>query len=104
MENPEEMTYEERSTEIEALLYRIIELQKLNTFVEEYQSQATNEETLGVTMANFFEWSGKKLYLVLSSALEDANYHSGSALMDRLAESSNEERIEEKILAFLEGE
>lgn len=103
MKNPEEMTVEERSVEIEVSLRRIIELQKLNTFIKQYQSQATNEETLGITLAHFFEWGGESLYKTFASALEDANYRAGSVLMDRLAESSNEERLEEKILAFLEG-
>ena len=55
-------------------------------FVKEYQAKATPQEALGILIANYFEWDGLRILETASSALEDANFHTESAIIEEMIE------------------
>ena len=69
-------------------LKNMIDRQKKDSFVPEYQDKATDEEALGLIVSNYFQWDGLAILKTLSSALEDANFHSENekiqAMIDKL--------------------
>jgi hypothetical protein len=60
-----------------------IEHVKTDGFTKDYQ--ASDEEALGIVLAQFFEWDGVAVLKTASYALEDANFHTESAVLDDLA-------------------
>ena len=57
---------------------------RAESFVPGYA--ATDPEALGVALAHYFQWDGLALLRTAQYALEDANYHTESALVGRMAE------------------
>lgn len=55
---------------------------KRTSFVKDYT--ATNEEAMGLLVSKFFEWDGVAILKSASYALEDANFHTESAVIDEL--------------------
>lgn len=51
----------------------IIEREKPLRFVPEYD--ATDEEMLGVLVAQYFGWDGERILAAMQYALEDSNFH-----------------------------
>ena len=56
-------------------LKQMIDRQKKDFFMPEYQDKVTDEEALGLIVSHYFEWDGLAILKTLSSALEDANFH-----------------------------
>ncbi len=65
--------------ELKQRLAPIIADVKKASFVEEYQAKANDAETLGLTLAHYFEWSPLEIIEACHEALEDANLHKLSA-------------------------
>jgi hypothetical protein len=72
-------------------LKQLIDAQAKASFVEGYE--ATDEEALGIAIAHYFQWDGKRIFDTLQNALEDANFHT---LNESLSEAweKEEERSE----------
>lgn len=67
-----------------ATLTQIIDDQKHESFTD--PSQATQEEALGIAIAHHFHWDGLAILRVAEAALEDANFHTESALVGQMAQ------------------
>jgi len=65
-------------------LKKIIDLAKKEIFVEEFQSQASDAETLGVLVSQFCKWNGKDIFKVATSAFEDSNLHNFNEQFEKL--------------------
>ena len=69
-------------------LKEMIDKQKKVSFVPDYVDKATDEEALGLIVSNYFQWDGLAILKTLSSALEDANFHTENekiqAIIDEL--------------------
>lgn len=74
-------------TDTKAMLKLLLETQKQITFIPEYRASATDEETLGILVAHFFEWDGFKIMQVCLNALEDANFHTLGGKVEELVTS-----------------
>jgi hypothetical protein len=61
-----------------------IERVKKDSFVDGYQ--ATDAEALGIALAGFFSWDGLEILRTAQYALEDANFHTESAIVGEMAE------------------
>lgn len=55
------------------MLKVIIKNIRETSFVRGYD--ASDEECLGIAIAHFFQWNGKKIMLASAEALQDANFH-----------------------------
>lgn len=53
----------------------LIELGRKTFYREEYWTQISDEEVLGVIVAKYTEWRGDRIIKTFLEALEDANYH-----------------------------
>ena len=65
-------------------LKQIIDLAKKEIFVEEFQSKASDTETLGVLVSQFCKWNGKAIFEVATSAFEDSNFHNFNEQFEKL--------------------
>lgn len=65
------MDYDQIKTE----LVKVIEAKKDIAFIPEYKKLATDEEVLGLLVAQHLDWDGFKIMQVCLNALEDANFH-----------------------------
>lgn len=59
-------------------LKEIIKNRIKTSFVKEYQDKATDEEALGLVIADYFKWNGLAILKTLYNALEDANFHTAN--------------------------
>lgn len=57
---------------------------KKKHFTEE--AQAPDEEAIGVEISQFCDWDGIKIMKIFSAALEDANFHKESSIVDKWIE------------------
>ena len=57
---------------------------KSESFVDGYE--ATDEEALGIALSQYSEWDGLFILRTAEYALEDANFHTESAIVGRMAE------------------
>ena len=64
------------------LLRPILDQLKKETFNPDYQ--AKDAEALGILVSKFFEWDGSEVLAVAFSGLEDSNYHTEAAIIDRM--------------------
>ena len=71
-----------------SLLQRIAEEAGKNCFNEycDLTTERRNEEGLGIRVAQWAEWSGDVILRVFRSALEDANFHTEAALVEKMLE------------------
>lgn len=69
---------------IKDVLKLLIETQIKKSFVPDYQAKATQEEAAGIMLSQYFEWDGLSLLMVARAALEDANFHSESRVIDEM--------------------
>jgi urea transporter len=51
------------------------------------ENKEFNPEDIGIKLAQKLAWDGKKVFLVMLSALEDSNYHKVSRELIRVWES-----------------
>lgn len=56
-------------------LTKVIEAKKDIAFIPEYKKLATDEEVLGLLVAQHLDWDGMAIMQVMFNALEDANFH-----------------------------
>lgn len=68
-------------------LKTMIEAQKKQSFVKEYQAKETDEEALGTMISHYFEWDGLAVLKTLSAALEDANFHKENEVITAMIEN-----------------
>lgn len=61
-----------------------IERVKKDSFVEGYQ--AADEEAMGLILSHFTRWDGLAILRAAQYGLEDANFHTESAIVGRMAE------------------
>lgn len=73
------MTTEEK---IKPLLEEVVKIIRQNSFIEQYQNKATDQECLGIAMAKYFEWDSRIIKLAYEM-FEDANFHSINRLLQR---------------------
>ena len=64
----------------------IIEEKKKDIFEAKYQDKATDEETLGIIIAHYFDWNGISILKTTYAALEDANFHTENETIEKLIE------------------
>ena len=55
---------------------------KSKSFVKGYE--ASDEEAMGLLVSKYFEWNGDAILKTASLALEDANFHNESAIVEAL--------------------
>lgn len=67
-------------------LKTLIEETKKTAFIPEYQATATDSQTLGILISQFFEWDGIEIMKAFSSALEDSNFHTENKLVLKMIE------------------
>jgi len=65
-------------------LKKIIDLAKKEIFVEEFQSEVSDAETLGVLISQYFKWDGRSIYKVAYNAFEDSNLHNFNEKFEKL--------------------
>jgi hypothetical protein len=63
-----------------------IQLGRKTFYRQEYWNSIPEEEILGVIIAKYCEWKGKRIIKVMLSALEDANYHQLASEIEALTE------------------
>lgn len=63
-------------------LCQLISKKKETAFIKGYN--ATDAEALGILIAQYFDWDGKRILETAKWALEDANYHESSAEVDAM--------------------
>jgi len=63
---------EKKNTTAE-VLKQLIDKRKKEIFVKDYK--AKDEETMGVIISQYFEWTGDSIIDTFLYALEDSNYH-----------------------------
>lgn len=80
-----------KTTEI---LKELIDNKKKTVFIKEYQEKATDAETLGLLISQYFQWDGLEILKTLYNALEDANFHTENEIVVDMIE-----RVENKINA-----
>lgn len=66
-------------------LSALVEAQKQASFTD--PSTASDEEALGILLANHLEWDGAAILRVTEAALEDANFHTESEQIATIRES-----------------
>ncbi len=72
------------ATTIEGMLQLLVMEQKKRSFNK--PEKATDEDALGIMVANYCEWDGNKLKKVIYAMLEDANFHTLNAQFKELCE------------------
>ncbi len=70
-------------------LKELIRDKKLSAFVQDYC--ASDQEALGLLIAQYFEWDGIHILETLKCALEDANFHSEAEKIDEIIKKLEEE-------------
>lgn len=60
---------------------------KASYFNNDYQ--ATNEEAMGILLAQYFDWDGIAVLTAAGYGLEDSNFHTLNAKVDRLIAAEN---------------
>lgn len=70
-------------------LAEIITEQKLSSFTD--PSTATDAEALGIAIASHFHWDGLAIMRTFAAALEDANFHTESAVVSGWVEAEEGE-------------
>ena len=82
---------------LEKRLQEIINDAKKIYFVEEHQTKASDEETLGILISKFCQWNGDKIFRVSYNAFEDSNFHSFNEEFEELFfEKLEEDRLRSK--------
>lgn len=66
-------------------LQTLINTQRKESFVPEYQAKVTDAEALGILIAHYFDWDGVAILETAVAALEDANFHTESAALTEMA-------------------
>ncbi len=66
------------------VLKALIQAQIKKSFVPDYQSKATDSDGLGLMISKYFEWDGLEILKTLSTALEDANFHTENQVVREL--------------------
>jgi len=74
--------------QVKKLMDEIVAIIRYNSFVPEYQEQATLEECVGIAIAKYFAWDSR-IFIAFYHALEDANFHTAAAEVEALAERVN---------------
>lgn len=64
------------------ILKLLIKEKKSTAFVKGYE--ASDAETLGILIANHFQWDGERIFQTMFNAFQDANYHSFNREMSEL--------------------
>ena len=83
--------------QLEKRLQEIINDAKKEYFVEEHQTKASDEETLGILISKFCQWNGNKIFRVSYNAFEDSNFHSFNEEFEELFfEKLEEDRLKSK--------
>lgn len=54
-------------------LKEIIQEAKKEIFLEDYE--ASDAETLGILISEYFEWNGQEIFECAYNAFEDSNFH-----------------------------
>ena len=65
-------------------LKELIKEQIKKSFVTEYQSQATDDQALGLMLCQYFEYDGLAILKATYSALEDANFHTENRTIEQM--------------------
>jgi hypothetical protein len=73
--------------EITKTIQPLLDAIKRDRFNDDYQ--ATNEEAMGILLSNYFDWDGIAVLTAASHGLEDSNFHTLSAKVDRLITAEN---------------
>jgi len=68
--------------ELKSKIKEIIDEQKQQIFIPEYRSKATDEETLGIIIAKYFEQDVISILKTAYSCFEDANMHTENKTID----------------------
>jgi len=85
-EKPKDATIEDMMT---IALKMVAEKIKESCFLKEYQHKITDQEALGVALAKYFKWDGRKIAETTFSAFEDSNFHTFNGKFNDLWKSSN---------------
>ena len=64
----------------------IIDREKITRFISGYD--ATDEEMLGVLIAQYFSWDGEKILRTMQYALEDSNFHDWNKKISEVLENA----------------
>ncbi len=70
--------------------------EKFNKLITEQKKQSfynpkttTDEEAIGVMLANYFEWDGNKIFKTAYNAFEDANFHDFNEGFEKIWKGGN---------------
>jgi hypothetical protein len=66
------------------VLADLVQEQKEKSFQD--PSSATDPEALGILISNYYEWDGLRIMRAFQFALEDANFHTESAMVMEMAD------------------
>ena len=69
-----------------AVLRKLIADAKEEMWNEDYRDKATESETLGVLISQYFEWDGQRIAQTAFAAFEDSNFHTLSEKFSKLCE------------------
>lgn len=83
--------------QVQPIINLLIERVKASSFTVGYEP--TDEEALGLVLAKYFEWNGKKIMEATAYALEDSNYHTECKV---ISEMSEDIKIAKKLADALE--
>lgn len=72
-------------------LKMIAEKIKESCYLKEYQNKVSDAEALGVALAKYFDWNGRKIAQVAFNAFEDSNFHTFNEKFNDLWKSSNKD-------------
>jgi hypothetical protein len=89
----EEIDEDGEQQEILNQLDQLVQCQKAASYPREYLDSVKKPDALGILIAKYFEWSGSEILETFVSALEDANYHSLSAVIDQLEDLEAEQLL-----------
>ncbi len=74
---------------ISQLVKTAIELKREVAFVPEYAQKARESEILGIIVAQYFKWSGRKVAEAAYAGLEEANFHTESHRFNEIWQANN---------------
>ena len=80
-----------KKSSFKKILTALIDEKRDDFFTLQYRDQATDEETLGIMLAHYFEWDGVAIMRAFSESLEDANFHSETAIVREMIEKYEKE-------------
>lgn len=62
-------------------LKALIEQTRRESYTADYQDKVSDAEVMGLIISRHFEWDGIRIMETFVSALEDANFHTESAIV-----------------------